>query len=260
MDRVGSVLLMTILLPLTAAGAGAQESGQQSAAVESARATLARWVETQQIISREREDWQIGSEVLKQRIDLLEREIATIEQGLAEVRTSTGEADRKKAELVAEERKLAEAAGVPEESIGPFENRTRELLLTLPQPLRERVALLSQRLPADPAQTELSLGQRFQNVIGILNEVNKFNRDLTVAHEVLELPDGTRAEVRSLYVGLGQAYYVTADGGAAGVGHAAGGAWSWRPADDLAPQVARAIAILQNEEVPDYVPLPVDLR
>jgi len=254
------VLLSAVLMSLPAAGAGAQESGQQSAAVESARATLARWVETQQIISREREDWQIGREVLEQRISLLEREIATIEEGLAEVRASTGETDRKMAGLVAEDRRLAEAAGVPEESIGPFENRTRDLLLTLPQPLRERVALLSQRLPADPAQTGLSLGQRFQNVIGILNEVNKFNRDLTVAHEVLELPDGTRAEVRSLYVGLGQAYYVTADGGAAGVGHAAGGAWSWRPADDLAPQVARAIAILQNEEVPDYVPLPVDLR
>lgn len=261
MKPVWSTLLMAVLLAVPAGGARAQDDRDQRAdTVESARATLARWVETQQIISREREDWQIGKEVLEQRISLLEREIATIDQGLAEVRASAGEADRRKGEMMDEERTLENATAVLQESIELFEGRTKELLLTLPEPLRGRVDLLSRRLPADPANTELSLSQRFQNVVGVLNEVNKFNRDLLVANEVLELPDGTRTEVRSLYVGLGQAYYVTADGGAAGIGHAADGVWTWQPANELAPQVTRAIAILQNEEVPDYVPLPVDLR
>ena len=260
MSSIARLSLLALALTIPAPAPSAQEAGSSSEQIESARATVARWVETQQIISREREEWQVGRDVLEQRISLLEREIATIEEGLAEVRASTGETDRKKAELLAEERTLAEAGAVPEESIAAFESRTKELMSTLPEPLRDRVALLSQRLPADPARTELSLSQRFQNVIGILNEVNKFNRDLTVENEVLELPDGTRAEVRSLYVGLGQAYYVTADGGAAGIGHAAGGAWKWQPANELAPEITRAIAILQNEAVPDYVPLPVDLR
>jgi hypothetical protein len=254
------LLFIVLFLGLGASPSPAEEAGSASESLESARAILARWVETQQIISREREEWQVGREVLEQRIGLLKSEIATIEERIAEASSSMGDAEKKRRELLAEDRRLSEASAVLESTIGAFETRTRELIRTLPEPLRERVALLSQRIPADPDRTEMSLSQRFQNVIGILNEVNKFNRDLTVANEVLELPDGSRAEVQSLYVGLGQAYYVTADGGAAGIGSASSGAWTWRAANQLAPEIRRAIAILQNEEVPDYVPLPVEIR
>jgi len=40
----------------------AQESAGDE--LESARATLAQWVETQQMISKEKEDWQLAREVL----------------------------------------------------------------------------------------------------------------------------------------------------------------------------------------------------
>jgi hypothetical protein len=144
--------------------------------------------------------------------------------------------------------------------VGTLERKTLILTETLPGPIRERVKPLSQRIPADPAATELSLSQRFQNVIGILNEVNKFNSDITVTSEVLTLSDGTTAEVKALYVGLGQAYYVAASGNAAGVGHPTESGWEWTSADHLAPEVGRAVAILENAQVPAFVPLPVEIR
>jgi hypothetical protein len=126
--------------------------------------------------------------------------------------------------------------------------------------LRQRVAPLSERLPDDSDRTEASLSQRFQNVIGILNEVNKFNRDITVTSELRTLSDGTVAEVQALYLGLGQAYYVTVDGSAAGVGRPGPEGWDWSSADEFAESISRAIAILRNEEVPAYVPVPVQIR
>jgi hypothetical protein len=74
------------------------------------------------------------------------------------------------------------------------------------------------------------------------------------------MPDGSTAEVKALYIGVSLGYYVTPDGDAAGVGQPAPEGWSWTPADDLADRIARAIAILDNEDVPAYVPLPVKVQ
>ena len=53
---------------------------------------------------------------------------------------------------------------------------------------------------------------------------------------------------------------VTPDRDAAGVGKPGPEGWSWSTADDLAEKIAQAIAILANEDVPAFVPLPVQVQ
>jgi len=238
----------------------AARSGDAESALRSMRDTLARWVETQQIISKEKKDWQLGQEVLEQRIELMQDEIDSLGERVATTRKGIDEADLKRRELDAENRELRQASTSLVEMVARLERKTRGLIAALPPPVQDRVAPLSQRIPADPTRTDLTLGVRFQNIIGVLNEVNKFNRDITVATEVRKMASGESAEVQTLYVGLGQAYFVTASGDAAGYGFPTPDGWSWTEADDLAPRVAQAIAILKNEQIPAYVPLPVELR
>jgi chaperonin cofactor prefoldin len=236
----------------------AQEPAQPN--LQSARDTVAKWVETQQILAREKKDWQDGKEILERRIELLESEIRSLEAKVAESRNTLGEADRRRYDLVREGESLRAATAVLAERVERLEGKVRTLLSRSPEPLRARVAPLSQRLPGRGAATALSLGERYQNVIGVLNEVNKFQRDVTVASEIRTLSDGARVEVQALYLGLGQGYYVTADGSAAGVGVPSDEGWEWTQSNELAPAVRQAISILQNESVPAYVPLPVTLR
>ncbi len=231
-----------------------------AAVVHSTRDTLARWVETQEIISKEQQNWQLGREVLERRIALLESEIASFDDRIAETRKGIGEVDSTRSELDDEAAGLTVAASMLAERIPELEAKTRRLAQNLPDPVREKLSPLIRRLPEDPAGTELTLGQRFQNVIGILNEVNKFQRNITVTSEIRPLADGSTAEVRALYIGLGQAYYVTADGKAAGTGLPTDEGWKWTPRNELAGKVAQAIAVFQNEDVPAYVPLPVEIR
>jgi hypothetical protein len=93
-----------------------------------------------------------------------------------------------------------------------------------------------------------------------LHEVNKFNREITVSSEVLTLPDGTSAEVTALYVGIGNAYYVSRNGSAAGIGTASPDGWVWQSANAAAEQIANAIAILKNEQVASFVKLPIHIE
>ncbi|MGQ0552974.1 MAG: DUF3450 family protein [Planctomycetota bacterium] len=229
------------------------------AAVDGARAALEKWVETRRIVSAERRDWALGREILSDRIALVRREIDSLRGSISEAEQSIAEADRKRAELVADNERLQQAGQSLRGTVVTLEASTRSLLQRLPDPIRERVKPLSQRLPDEGAESKLSLGERFQNVVGILNEVNKFQREITVTSEVRTLPSGAQAEVTALYVGIGQAYYVSGDGRSAGVGRASAEGWIWSEANAAAAEIAAAIAIHKNEQVADFVQLPFQL-
>lgn len=253
---LGAMALALGLLPAWGAG---QAAGAVDA-VDDARSVLERWVETERVLSKERLDWTLGQEMLTSRIELVEREITSRREAIAQAQESIAEADKKRMALIDENERLAQASDALALTVAGLEERTRALLVRLPEPIRERVRPLSQGLPEDPADTTLSLSERFQNVVGILNEIDKFNRDITLTSEVRTLADGSTAEVTAVYVGLGQAYYATSTGEMAGVGTPSPDGWIWTPADEAAPRIAHAIAILKDEQVASFVHVPVRIE
>lgn len=255
-SAIGATLLVTALsLPLSGAIPGVEDSEE----VQSTRDTLDKWVETRRILSKEKHEWTLSREMLTDRIDLMVSEIESLRARIGDAETSIADADKKRGELIEENESFKQVAEGLEGTIVQLETRTRELLKRLPDPIRERVKPLSQRLPEDPKNTKTSLSERFQNVVGILNEVDKFNREITVASEVRTLTNGKTAEVTALYVGIGQAYYVNTTGTTAGVGTSSKDGWSWTPANEAAGEIAKAIAILKNEQVAEFVLLPVEI-
>jgi hypothetical protein len=188
----------------------------------------------------------------------VEREIESLRERIAEAEESIAEADTKREELIAQNEDLKESAGALTAELEDFERGMQELLPRLPAPIRDRVRPLSQRLPEPDAQEiDLTVSERFQNVIGILNEIDKFHRTVAVTSEVRELPDGSGAEVTALYLGIGRGWYVGANNTVAGTGSGADGEWTWTSDNDAAPAVAEAIAIMENEQVASFVPLPL---
>ncbi len=228
--------------------------------VDNTRKALEKWVETRRLIAEEKRDWALGREMLNERIELVKREIASLRDKIRNAEESIGEAEKKRADLVETNDKLKTASDQLNETVIAMENRTRELLQRLPDSIRADVKPLSQQFPEKPEESKLSLGIRFQNVVGVLNHLNKRNRDITVTSEVREFEDGTSAEVTTLYVGISQAYYVSADATLAGVGTATDEGWVWMPVNEAAPQIALAVAILKNEKVASFVRLPVEVH
>lgn len=255
-------LLLTVALCLLASAAMSADKG--AADVDDARATLQKWVEIRRIISQEKRDWTLAREVLNERIDLVQREIDAQRSKIGETAANTAEVHAKWSDLLEENATLKAASEALSHTLIKLEARTTELLQRLPEAIRVRVRPLSQRIPKhpfdNPDKIKLSLAERFQNVIGILNEVNKFNREITVSSEVLTLPDGASAEVTALYIGIGKAYYVSRNGSAAGIGTASPDGWVWQPANGDAQQIANAIAILKNEQMASFVKLPIAIE
>ncbi len=226
---------------------------------DAARSTISKWIATQQIIIKESKEWQQGKEILQSRIELMEQEIASLEAKVAEAQAGTREADRKEGELTGESRILEQRATGLASQVTDLEGAIKTVHGTLPPPVQERLAPLYQRIPQDPASTKASVGERYQNILGILNEINKSNGEILLVNEIRALSDGTPSEVKSVYVGLGQAYYLSASG-EAGVGRPAVSGWEWTPANELAPNIQQVVDILTNKGSPKFVPLPVEIR
>jgi FtsZ-binding cell division protein ZapB len=256
----GSLLGAAALVAALGLSAGEAESAAAPQdGLDTTRQALEEWVETRRLISLEKRDHALGRQALEDRVDLLEREIAALRERTDDARSSIAEADRKRDELLSESEALKAASTVYAERVAALEARTRELLAGLPEPVLDRVKKLSQRIPEDPAETKLGTAERFLNIVGILNEVDRFNREITLSSEVHELPNGKPAEVAVMYVGLGQGYYVTNSGDAAAVGSAGPDGWTWTARNDAAADITAAIDILKGKEVARYVRLPIQV-
>lgn len=226
---------------------------------DSAREALAKWVEAQQLIAKEKREWADGKEILTSRIEVLKGEIESVKTRLADARKTAAEANSKKAGTVAESTALQDVGVGLARDAAELEAGLRALLPRLPEPVQEKVKALFDRIPADAASTKVSLAERYQNVAGILNEINKFNNEITMVTEVRTLGDGKPSEVRTVYVGLAQAYYVSPKG-EAGIGRPGAAAWEWTPSPASATQIAEAVEILQNKAKPRFVALPVKVQ
>jgi len=227
--------------------------------LEETRLTMDKWLETQQIISRERKDWQQGKEILLGRLELVKKEIATLDEKNKQAESSVTEANKKRSELLAENDQLTAAGAQLTGAAAGMEGEIRQMFKQLPEPIQTKLQPLYQRIPEDPSKTRVAAAERFQNVLGILNELNKTNNEITVSYEVHNLADGRPSEVKAIYVGLAQAYYVSVRG-EAGIGRPTADGWKWEPSKSVARDVLMALEILAGKQSPAFVPLPVILK
>lgn len=247
------ILFFTAIITFCPGLGAAEEIGDTRAALE-------KWVETQRIISQEKKELALAKEMLNERIDLVNREITTLQDKIKQAEDSIAEADKKREEMIEENEKLKEASAALGEVIVKLEDRTKSLLRKLPDPIKEKIKPLSQRLPEEGKESKLSVAERFQNVVGMLNEIDKFNRDITVTSELRTMPDGSSVEVAALYAGIGQGFYASSNGTAAGTGTVGENEWVWMPDDGAAAQIQDAIKIMKNEKVATFVQVPVEIK
>jgi len=250
--------MLAVFLVLAPAGAASAEEAAKN--IESTRATLTRWVESQEIIAKERKEWQQSKELLTSRIDVVRREIEMVQSQLGTARKERGDAGQARTDVQKQIDVVQGTTKSLQTEITELESSARKLYRALPESLTEKIKPLYDRMPGDAAAaSRVSMAERFQNVLGILAEVTRLNSEITVATEIRPLSDGRPSEVRTVYLGLGQAYYVSA-GGEAGIGRPGDVGWVWTPTPGLARNINDVLEVLQNKASPHFVPLPVSIQ
>lgn len=253
----GIGLVAMALAGAALAQTNAPETG--GATLQDARDLMSKWIELQQVMARERKDWQQGKEIVAARVELSRKELDALDEQTRAAQAQLAEATQKRDELEKERQRLKDVAAGLTATIAGLEVRTRQLYDRAPAYIQERLKPLRQRLPDDPATTRVSVAERYQNVLGILNDLNKANSEIAINQEVHTLADGKPSEVRALYVGLAQAYFINPRG-QAGVGVPGTNGWAWTDAADAAEEILLALEVMEGKHTPMFVPLPVHLQ
>lgn len=228
--------------------------------VESTRNVLDQWVQTKQITSKEKSDWRLEQSILADTLKLLSSELQRLDTSLEELKSSATAADEDRSQLTAKKEAIAEASAVVEGSINELETKMKRVVQTLPTPLVEKIKPLIRRLPDDSNNTKLSLGERVQNIVGILSQADKFNSTITQTSESRELDDGKVIEVRTLYWGLSMAYYVDAAGEYAGIGFPGEDGWEWPQIEGSGPQIKKLLDVYEGSEEIQFVEVPARIN
>lgn len=236
----------------------AQEPSSSPEEIEATRGSISKWIGTQSIIGKERKDWQQGKELLKARIELVGKEIEELQAKLSETRGKVAEAAAKRAEVSGQINRAKDVGGQLALRVSGLETEVRRFYKVLPPYVQEKVDPLYNRMPEAGREDKVSIAERFQNVLGILNEINKANSEITLVSEIRPLDGGKPSEVQTVYFGLAQAYFLSAKG-EAGIGRPTADGWTWQstPASN---DIQQMIEILQNKHVPTFVALPVAIQ
>ncbi len=261
--------LITVSYLVTVPAGYAQQQEQPESgelpALELIKEGYSKYFELQQLLSKEQSDWQLEREILKDRTQMIIDQITDLTEKTAEEESKITAADTERVEL---NEQLDGLIAIEKEQlvqVQKAERAVKELLPALPEPLRNKVDPLASRLPKDNTKEEdikLSVSQRFGNILGILNEVNKFHADITLVNERREVGDGRQAEVETIYLGISKGFYAGSGDTAevAGIGTPAAQDFVWEKSEKMAAAIGKTIRIYQNTEIAEYVPLPVTVQ
>lgn len=256
-------LTAALVVSLGLGGVRAQTAADDESPLIVVKSALEQWMEVEQDAAEARAKWRLGKQLLNDQIELAKTEVASFQQRIQEHEAKIGENGEEIAEREQELERLREAQEVLVGIVADLEARVLRILPRLPQPLRTKAEPISQQIPPDAngekAQS-LGVARRLQNVVGVLNQINRFNHEINVSSEVLTLENGANVEVTTLYLGIGQGYYVSANSDFAGIGTATADGWTWRPANDAAVQIAKAVAIYEGRDLAEFVPLPIQIN
>ena len=225
-----------------------------------ARSAIEKWVETRQLISKTRSDWQTDKDTLEQTVALYERELKSHDEQMSKVSTNNTQVLKEMADAEALKKSSNEARDRAAQFATEFEVKLKKLVPHLPAPLQDIVKKDMARIPADAANTRMLAAERVLVCVGVLNELDKFNNAVNVFNEKRKNAKGEEVAVQSIYVGLGAGYFVNETADFAGVGAPGANGWEWANKLEIAPTVQEAVKIYRNEKTARFLTLPVAIK
>lgn len=221
------------------------------AATASVDELTGQWLHIENQRQQLESQWQRERPLLQQRIELLKAEAEKLTVILDSNRHNLDEVEAEREALLQRQNQL-ESNQV----------RAGQLLQVL-----ERQLSVSLRVLHPPVQGAWqshaavehdSVTQHLQSVVDRMEVLGRYQRRPRVIEGMIQLDDGSRLTTQQLYLGSHYAWFVTADGGRAGMGYAKSGHWHWSEVSGPASRnIQYAIEMVEQQRLPEFLTLPL---
>jgi len=225
-------------------------------AVDKVGKVATEWVKTRAETVRLETEWSGQQSLMQSMVDALGQRAQIIEEKMEHTKAMTAQ-DREELGTLEKKNQLA-SAGL-EASETRLKEMANSLLALRPfLPPRLSAALdLPYKSIGDPA---LSVGDRMQHTMTVLNRCMQFNRIVTASDEVLKLAgEAAPKSLEVIYWGLSHGYALDRTAGKAWLGSPGPQGWQWEARPDVAKEVAKLIAIATDKADPDFIVVPARL-
>ncbi len=243
---VWSLLLILLSTVTGLHGAESLESVQESAR---------KWVDLRLETSRLEADWAWQKELLQSMEDTLGLKVRQLEEkeALLQARTaSQSEQVEKSREQASQLRiELEEVEGHIQVIVEDLQN----VRAFLPPSLSNSLELAYTSLN----EPGLSLGEKMQLVVTVLNRCQQFNGMISYREEIVPTQDKEKV-LSVIYWGLSHAYALDRKTGDTFLGKPAEEGWTWIPRPGMKSEVSRLISIFNEEIDPELVKAPVQVN
>jgi|TARA_B110000438_G_scaffold303242_1_gene363880 hypothetical protein len=243
LSGLGVIALLLLANPLLVAQA-------PKTPIEKTQQAVSDYVFSRQQIAQTKNEWKVYKEVSERRIEFFESEIEALKAQIETAENTVSSAQMTISTKQDEIAALRKANKVVLDFAPEYEARIRALSKTLPAPLSKKLSALTDQL-GKPKQA----AQRMAIVIGILNEIDKFNSEWTIDGEQIG-----KTTVNVLYMGLSMGFYADENGTVGGLIIPTADGWERRENNALAPAISTLIKFRLGEVKPaTFTPLPIEI-
>lgn len=231
--------------------------GAEPVTLQTIEKSAREWVKTRTETVRLETEWASERGLLASTVEGMKERAQLLEEKHAEWKAKTAE---ERTELDGLEAKRAAAASEVAAVEARLSALTAELMRLrpgLPPRLSDALEMSFRSL----AGTELSVGERMQLAMTVLNRCAQFNRGITQGEEVLTLEGEAGAKsLEAIYWGLSHGYALDRASGRAWFGSPKGERWQWEPRPEATAQVEQLIAIHTDRADPAFVSVPAHVK
>lgn len=236
---------------------GAKNSTASNTNLNLARETIREWVEVRSIISKERNEWEIEKSYLNDLALLLEAEKSTLQEQLASISSTRTKADKERLDLLNEKDEIEKSHAAITETVTGYIHQLKTLSSFLPDPLKEKSSdyfTLALKSESEPLEDTIN------NLIKMVYEIEQFDNKVNLGNKVLTLSINEKKvqrEVKVVFIGLGQAFYVDYDANLAGYGYPTTQGWVWVENNALKEKVNAAVNLYLGRKNPSLIEMPI---
>ena len=214
------------------------------------------WLKARAETVKLQSDWGAQRQLLESTVKALEERAGNVEDKRDKLLAKTAGIQGELAAVGTKNRETATGLEATEARLKQLTERLQKLRPSLPPRLSAALDLPFQSL----AESGLSLGERMQLAMTVLNRCIQFNRTISSGEEALVPPgESSPKSLEVIYWGLSHAYALDRAAGRAWSGAPGPQGWRWEPLAAATP-VIKLIDVYSDRVEPDFVLTPVQLR
>lgn len=225
--------------------------------LETVERSAGDWLKVRAETTRLETEWSTQQRLLNTMVQGLNERVQTLEAKRDYLLAKTAKDREELASLDTSNKSGSAGLDSMDDQLKAMTPRLVELRRSLPPRLSDALAMSYKSL----AGTELSVGQRMQLTMTVLNRCLQFNRTIICEDEILDpANEGKTLQLEVIYWGLSHGYALDRSAHKVWLGRPGTQSWQWEPVPNAAERVARLIEINRGKAEPEFIEIPAHLK